>query len=396
MSTDRSHGDPLEEFSLVEGGPLHRLYCRCGLMRLPVQLLGRRIVAVVLLVWIPPFLLSIAAGELYDGVSVPFLHHLAAHARLLGALPLLLLAEVLVHERIAAVVRQFYGQRIVPPDQRSRFEEIIRSSTRITHSTVPEVLLALTAFTLGHWLWIQRVALPTDTWYGRPTTGGIDLTTAGTWYAFISLPIFRFIAYRWYFRLAIWYRLLWKVSRLPLNLNPAHPDRAGGLGFLSQGVTAFAPILIAHTISASGLIGDQIWHRQLTLPHFKWELGVLVAILLLVVLIPLLFFAAGLSRARRKALRDHGIFAARYIDDFDRKWIRPSGAEGPSPLGNQDIQSLADLGTSYDVVRETRVVPIGKRSLINLAILVVLPLLPLALTMMPLEEVINRCARLLF
>jgi hypothetical protein len=364
-------------------------------MRLPVQMLGRRIVAIVLLVWVPPFLLSLVAGELYGGVRVPFLHHLSAHARLLGALPLLLLAEVIVHERISAVVRQFIAQGIVPPEQRSQFGEILRSSTRIAHSTVPEVLLALVAFTLGHWLWIQRVALPVDTWYGRPTTEGVDLTPGGYWYAFVSLPIIRFIVYRWYFRLAIWYRLLWKVSRLPLNLNPAHPDLAAGLGFLSQSVIAFAPLLVAHTISASGLIGDQIWHRGLDLPHFKWEIGVLVAVLLLMVTVPLLFFTPALARARRRGLRDHGIFAARYVNEFDRKWIVPSDPK-PSPLGSQDIQSLADLGTSFTVLRETRVVPIGKRSVVNVGILIVLPLLPLALTMMPLDVIVARFARLLF
>lgn len=393
MARNDSNDDLFREFSLVQGGPVHRLFCRCGLMRLPVELLGRRMAALVLVAWLPLFMLSIAAGELYDGVTVPFLRHLAVHARFLGSLPLLLIAEVLVHYRIAAIVRQFEAQGIVLPEARARFHDIVRSSQRMAHSAIPEVVLIVLSFTLGHWLWSKRIALPIDTWYGHHTKDGTSLTAAGYWYAFVSLPLLRFLLYRWYLRLAIWYRLIWKVSRLPLNLNPAHPDRAGGLGFLSDSVLALAPVLVAHTISMAGLIGDQIWHRGMALPHFKFVIGAAVLFLLLLVTVPLMFFIARLSSARRAAIRDHGILAARYVDDFDRKWIH--APDPKSPLGSEDIQSLADLGTSFDVVVQTTVVPIGKRAVLKLLFLMALPLLPLTLTMMPLDEIIARLAKIL-
>ncbi len=50
----------------------------------------------------------------------------------------------------------------------------------------------------------------------------------------MSLPLFQFTIYRWYVRLGMWAWFLWKVSRAPLALNPAHPDKCGGLGFLSS------------------------------------------------------------------------------------------------------------------------------------------------------------------
>ena len=54
----------------------------------------------------------------------------------------------------------------------------------------------------------------------------------------MSLPIFQFLLCRWYFRLFIWARFLWQVSRIDLSLVPTHPDRVGGLGFLSDTVYA--------------------------------------------------------------------------------------------------------------------------------------------------------------
>ena len=46
------------------------------------------------------------------------------------------------------------------------------------------------------------------------------------------------------------------------------------------------------------------------------------------------------------------MLAARYAREFDRKWLR-GGAPADEPLlGSGDIQSLADLGNSYEVVKE--------------------------------------------
>ncbi len=387
--------DRREDLSLVQGGALYSICLRCHLQRAPVGWLGRRTAVIVAVAWFPLLLLSAAAGELQEGVAVPFLRHLGVHARFLVALPLLLIAEVIVYYRIRVIVRQFTLQGLIPPSARERFEEAIRSSERLSQGKLVDVVLAVFALTVSHWVWMNRVALPIDTWYGREGPGGISLTTAGTWYAFVSLPLFRFILYRWYFRFALWYRFLWKVSRLPLNLNPLHPDRAAGLGFLSGSVLVLTPVLVAHTAAMSGLIGDQIWHRGLTLPQFKLEIGVGIGVLMLLVLLPLTFFTPQLSKARLAALRELGVFAARYVDDFTRKWTPRTRRPSRSPLGSTDIQSLADLGHSFDVIRETQPLPFGKRTVVMLAILTALPLLPLALTMMPLNEMITRFAKLL-
>lgn len=383
--------DRPSEFSLVEGGPFYGLCRRCGLIRPPVRGAGRRIAALFLITWLPLLLLSAAAGMLLEGATVPFLHDIGVHARFLGSLPLLIIAEVLVHDRISKIARQFLDQGVVPPQSRARFEEAIASSRRLMTSVVPEAILALLAVTAGYWLWSAGVALPVDTWYGREGEGRREFTPAGAWYAFVSLPIVRFLLYRWYFRLAVWYRFLWRVSRLPLNLNALHPDRAAGLGFLGGSVIAFAPLLVAHTVLLAGLIGDRLLHQGATLTQFKIEIGTIAGALLLLVHAPLALFAGPLSRARRTALREYGLTAARYVDDFRDKWIRSSPA---SPLGTPDIQSLADLSSSFDVVRETRPLPFSKRSTVILLGLIAAPLLPLVLTLIPLEELVGRLMKL--
>ena len=114
----------------------------------------------------------------------------------------------------------------------------------------------------------------------------------------MSLPIFQFLLCRWYFRIFIWARFLWQISRINLSLVPTHPDRVGGLGFLSDTVYAFLPLLIAHGALLAGLLGDRIYHLGAKLPDFMLEVLLLVIFLTCVVLGPLLVFAPQLAQAK--------------------------------------------------------------------------------------------------
>jgi len=79
-----------------------------------------------------------------------------------------------------------------------------------------------------------------------------------------------------------------------------------------------------------------------------------------------------------------------YVRDFDNKWLR-GGAPADEPLvGSGDIQSLADLGNSYAVVQEVRIAPVTRDVVLRLGIATLLPLAPLLLTIMPLEELLKK------
>jgi hypothetical protein len=229
-----------------------------------------------------------------------------------------------------------------------------------------------------------------DTWYvASDPAGGDHFTIAGWWYAFVSLNLFRFVLVRWYFRLIIWYVFLWRVARMPLRLNSLHPDRCGGLGFIGNSAFAFTPILLAHTTVLAGAIVGRIWHEGMTLPAFKVEIGVAVALLMVAVLAPLAFFVPQLARAKRAGSLEYGLLAMEYVDEFRAKWMRGSRPDGEPLVGSSDIQSLADLAGGSDVLREMRLFPIGRQALVTLAVAIALPFLPLTLTMIPFEELVG-------
>jgi hypothetical protein len=394
-------GDLLRDarnFSPVLGGPLFQLLLRAHLSGAGLQLLRRRIVVISLVVWLPLLLLSALDGELVGhGVAVPFLLDLETHIRFLVVVPLLLVAEPVVHLRLLPIARAFLERNLIPEVAQPRFDQTLKAAFRLRNSVLVEVLLLVVVYAVGVLIvWRHYTMLRADSWYAAPSAAGAALSRAGLWYGYVSLPIFQFLLLRWYFRLFIWTRWLWQVSRIRLNLIPTHPDELGGLGFLSKTVYAFTLLLLAHGAMLAAQIADRIYFLGAPLAAFKAEIAVMLVFLLCMVFGPLLVFAPQLARTKRAGLAEYGTFAERYVRAFEAKWLRAAEPAKEPLLGSADIQSLADLANSFNVVRSMRVTPISKEAILRLAVAVLAPIAPLLLTTMPLEALLKKLLGLVF
>ncbi len=154
------------------------------------------------------------------------------------------------------------------------------------------------------------------------------------------------------------------------------------------------PVFLAQTCVFSGVIADHIWHDGAKLAQFKLEIVAILLLQMLLSYFPLLFFTFQLARARRIGLREYGVVAMNYVTAFRQKWITPTTEEKEPLLGTSDIQSLADLTNSFEVVQEMNLLPFNNKSVLRLAIVLVLPILPLFLTMIPLSEIIDRVLKM--
>ena len=383
------------DFSLVIGGPLYQIWRRSRLSGPALELVRRRVLAISLVAWLPLAVLSAVESHLFGTQSLTFFQDIESHVRFLLALPALILAELVVHRRLGREVKLFVERGIITPAERPKFDAAIESAIRARNSKPLEVALLLCVYTGGTWIWRHEVALGATTWYGVPHGAGIDLTLAGYWYSFVSIPIFQFVLFRWYLRLAIWFLFLWRVSRLNLSLLPAHPDRAGGIGFLGGSSIAFGPILFAQGALLAGVIASRIFYQGQSLLSFKMTIGGMVGFLVVAILGPLTMFTSHLWRTKRRGMRAYGTLATVYVADFDQKWIRGRG-NGEAILGSADIQAFADLGNTYRAVRDMRPVPFSLNDAIRLASAAAVPILPLMLTIMPLEELVTRLFKLIF
>jgi hypothetical protein len=329
------------------------------------------------------------------GTKLSFFRDILTHVRFLVALPVLILAEVIVHQRIRPTVKSFVERRVVAPEDLPKFYSAIDSAMRLRNSVVAEVALLVFVFTGGIWIWWHQVALDVASWYASPQGGHMNLTLAGYWFAFVSVPVFQFILLRWYLRILIWFWFLLRVSLLKLHLLAAHPDRAGGLGFLGKSSYAFIPLLFAQGALVAGQIADRIFYEGRSLLSFKLTIIGFVCFFVAAILAPLMLFTPQLARAKREGLAEYGTFASSYVMDFDHKWLR-SKLNDEELLGTGDIQSLADLGNSFALVREMRAIPFATDDVVRLLIAAVAPMVPLLLTIMPLEQLVTQAIKIIF
>ena len=78
---------------------------------------------------------------------------------------------------------------------------------------------------------------------------------------------------------------------------------------------------------------------------------------------------------------------------IEHSLLRAGGAKGDSyPYLSQQPRH----GTRIEVVRTMRTIPITKEALLQLGLVTFLPLLPLLLTAMPLEDLLKKLLGLLF
>jgi hypothetical protein len=389
---------PFEEtpdFYLILGGPLYRRLGRSHPAGSVPQLLRHQAAICVLLCWVPLAVLSLSQAHFLGGVELSFLRDLETHVRFLVSLPVLIMAELFVHQRVPSIMKRFVERQVVSPQELPKFYGALNAAVRIHNSAVLEIALLIFVFTGGMWIWRHQILMDMASWYATPQGGGVHLTMAGYWLAFVSVPVFQFIALRWYMQYLIWFWFLLRVSRLNLYLPALHPDRRGGLGFLGASSVGFAPLLFANSALLAGQIASRIFYHGETLFASKLTIVGYVAFSVVAALAPLFSFTPKLIRAKRQGLGGYGTFASSYVMEFNQKWLRGK-ANDEAALGSGDIQSLADLGNSFAVGQEMRPVPIGTDDGLVLLAVTITPFLPLLLTIMPLDQLIMRALKLVF
>ena len=391
--------DKLNDFSLVAGGPLFRMLRRSRLTGDAMEMLHRRVIALVLLTWVPLLVLSIAEGNAWGAsIAMPFVEDIDTQLRLLIAGPLLLLAEVVVHRSLPGIVRPFVANGLVPDEARPQFDAAIASALKWRNSVVAELLLIVFVYAVGMPIVFRdMLAIDVNSWFARTAAGELLVASyAGRWLAWVSMPVIQFLMLRNFYRLFIWARFLWQVSRIRLRLEPAHPDGAAGLLFLARSGRACRHVLLAVGTMLSGFIANRIFHDGASLVEFKVEIFGTVALMVFLVLGPMMVFYPQLRAARRRGMIEYGALGQTYTRELGSKWLRGSRAADEPLLGSADFQSLADLQNAFKVIRGIRLLPFTMSNVTSLAVTTLLPVAPLVLTMVSVEQLIDRVLKSLF
>lgn len=378
------------------GGPFFQLLKRVHLTGNALELIKKRIIIISMVAWLPLFLFSVLKGQAWgEGTNLPFSEDIEVHIRFLVAVPLMVLAELLVHQRLQIVVRQFLERDLIPERAKDSFHKAIASALRLRNAWIAEAGMMVLIYVIGYnVVWQQSMAVDTTAWFTEPAVGKGELSLAGIWFRYVSLPLFQFLFLRWFYRIFIWARFLFQVSRIKLNLVATHPDNAGGLGFLDNSVYAFMPLALVHGAVFAGMISNHIFHEGATLLDFKIQGLVILVWVLCLAIVPLFSFAPQLGDVKRLGALEYGKLASHFVQGFDARFVKGKPVEN-SFIGNE-IQSLADLNKSYAVVKNMQIVPVTRSNIIMVVLGTVVPVLPLVLTMMPLSELLKVLAGFIF
>ena len=83
-----------------------------------------------------------------------------------------------------------------------------------------------------------------------------------------------------------------------------------------------------------------------------------------------------------------------YTQAFQRRWVEKTEPTEEPLLGTGDIQSLADLGNSFGIIKKMRILPVEPSDFIAFVLPGLVPALPLAASVMPLGEIVKGLLKL--
>jgi len=384
MATGTDSSSTPAEISLVRGGPFYRAQQAVGLIRPNQWNLGRRIALLIAVGWLPLFLITALFN--FGGLD-SLIREYRIHSRMLIAVPVLLVGELLMESRFRVIMGHIRQADLLDASDLVRIDDLIATLVRVRDSYLPEFAILLLLF--AHTATSYRGLVDAAPWLAHGSGADLHLTAAGWYTVVVSTSIFQFLL-----GLALWRWLLWtfvafKLSRQNLKLVPTHPDEHGGLGFLGLTSSAFAPVAFGATAVIAATWRDDILHHGSHLLDFKLPAIVLLALTALVALGPLVFFVPRLAALRRKGILEYGILGQLHSTHFHEKWILHRVGHESEFLVATEITTLANYGRAYETIEKMSPFLTDKVALYTLAAAVLIPALPVILAQIPFAVVLS-------
>jgi hypothetical protein len=377
----------LAHFSLIRNDLLFRMQRRIGLI--PQRGLGivRRAVFWSLLAWLPIAIWAAATGHWIatpGSESLP--QHFGVNVRCLVAIPLFIIAEGSSHRLTISLLPYFETSGLVRPADVPRFHGIIGETARLRDRISPWIVILA--------LIIAKETLPISSGDAHElvwsSSGGPDasLGFGGWWYFHVARAIYLALQLAWLWRVILLTTLFARLSRLPLQLVPTHPDGAGGLGFIERFLKVFAPVGLATSAVASARWAHDVLYHGVAIESIRTGMIALAILLLLIFLAPGLVWIGKLAQTRQQALLDYGALVATHGRLVRRRWIDRNRVDDDAILSAPELGPVADTAALYEAVTRMRIVPLGKSALLSLAIPIAIPMLAVIAIQIPIKQIL--------
>lgn len=374
------------QFSLVRGGPMHWLQGRLGLLAAD-QLPGlRAALAFAAIAWLPPAVFSLFDPQsLTIQYGTSFLANFGGYARFLIATFMLVIIDRGADARLNRLLAGFTGSGIVRTEDLPRFTRVLDVADRRTSSWRAEAVMLVVACVAAAAAASTVSGRGVDQW--MMATGG-GFSPAGWWGLLVSTPLYFFLLLRWLWRFTVWTVLLRNLARLPLDLVPTHPDRVGGLGFLTLFPMIFVPFVFAISLVTASAVLHEVIFGSVTFEALRAIALVWVALIGLIFIGPLTLFSAKLRMLRETAVIDHSELVSRYNRAALRE-LRASD-QGNGKLSTDTISGMSDIAPGMTTIQSIKLVPVESWAVMPLLASALLPYVAVAGFMVPLGDLVKR------
>jgi hypothetical protein len=378
----------MENKNFFWGGPTHKIQKRLRLDKEQEPYFLRKYLFYLTLTWIPLLVLNIIkSSALNPELQVAFLADYVVWARFFIALPVLFVSERIIKLQVNNSLLHFVNSGIIAENNISEYESLLDKFDKIRDSKTAELIILIISYIIVLLIWKVNDEIKfTSTWIFSDNK---EISPAGYWYYFVSAPVFQFFLYRFIWKFLLWAAFLYKISKMKLNLLPTNPDLSAGLRFIGIVQVLFGLIGLAQSSVTSAQIAEWIIITNSPLSDFYVTIAVNILIAAFLLLSPILLFITKLSKVKFKGIMDYGVVANKYVNSFDDRWVKGVNPGNEQLLGTGDIQSLADLFNSYQIVEKMRTIPIEMKQIIYVIIIVSLPFLPLITFEIPLKDILE-------
>jgi hypothetical protein len=377
-----------------EAGPYRSIQRSIGLIGVDTSRAGRRAGVATLIAWLPLVVITAIEGHAIgptprESMWLDF----AAHARYLVALPLLIIAESICLPGLALIAHHFGDAGLIPDESRPQYDELLESTRRVLSSQQMDIGILLVAYILSLTFPSPLYPADTATWV-RPVPFE-EVSLAGWWRTLVSQPLYLMLLLGWISRIVMWSRFLYGVSRLKLDLDPAHPDHAAGLGFVGGSVSAFVALAFTLPIPIVGVVAQEIFYGNSNIMQFRFAIASVVIIEGLIFTAPLLVLSPTLLRERRKGVFQYGALASAAGRVFEQRWLKGASGKGADILAVPDASAAIDLYSIAGNAVQMRLVPVTPRQLARLLVAAFLPFVPILAMTLPLRDIFTSLAKLI-
>jgi len=145
----------------------------------------------------------------------------------------------------------------------------------------------------------------------------------------------------------------------------------------------------------AGTVAEQVVHHGAKLADFKYLVGSLVVVTVVLFTAPLLAFTPKLLALWRSGTRSYGELANVFGRRFEQEWFGGKPMRRDDLLDRGDFSAATDLYQVVDRLQDLCMAPVDLRSVVMLVLATLLPFVPVVLALLPLDVVVSTLVGLL-